>query len=291
MELLHSRPPYNFMGVFDQDYAKAKVVVLPVPYDSTASWKGGAREGPHAIISASRQVEFFDKELGCSPAEEIGIYTLNELEPSMASPDKTLERVEKAAAELLADGKFMVILGGAHNIPAGSVRPYAKKFKDLTVLQIDAHADLRDEFEDTRFNHACGMRRCREMAKKVVQCGIRSISQEEMDYVKAEGLEKDVFFMPDFDAKKIVSRCTDNVYLSFDLDGMDPASIPATGTPEPGGLNYFQILDLFRELAKKKNVVGADFVELAPIPGFHAPEFTVAKLIYKLIGYKFCGPQ
>ena len=277
------------MGIYDPDYAKAKVVVLPVPYDSTASWRGGAREGPHAIISASRQVEFYDPELKRSPAEEIGIYTLDELEPSMASPEKTLDRVEQAAAQILEDDKFMVILGGEHNIPAGSVRPYTKKYKDLTVLQIDAHADLRDEFEDSRFNHACGMRRCREMAKKVVQCGLRSISQEEMDFVKAKGLEKDLFFMPDFDAKKIVSRCTDHVYLSFDLDGMDPAYIPATGTPEPGGLNYNQILDLFRELTKKKNVVGADFVELAPIPGFHAPDFTVARMIYKLLGYQFCG--
>lgn len=300
MELLHSLPPYNFCGLDEKyaDFKNAKVVVLQVPYDSTASYGTGTRRGPHAIINASRNMELYDRELQASPFE-LGIHTLSELEPSMAGPEETVKRVKQAIADILDAGKLPFIFGGEHSITTGALRALAEKMaeksanlpKNFSVLQLDAHADMRDEFEGTKFSHACAMRRAREIAD-VVQAGIRSLSEEEADYIKEKKL-KNVFFMPQdpngFDAQipKIVAALRDSVYISFDIDALDPSEVPSTGTPEPGGLKWWQALKLLRAVAEKKKIIGLDLVELAPIPGNSAPDYLAAMLAYKMIGYAF----
>lgn len=292
MEILHNLPPFNFCGI-DEKYSgfkNAKVVVLPVPYDSTTSYGVGARHGPQAIISASRNMELYDHEFDASPYE-IGIHTLSELEPSMAGPKETSERVQQVIKDILDAGKLPFMLGGEHSITAGAVKAVAEKFKNFSVLQLDAHADMRDEYEETKYNHACAMRRAREITD-VVQAGIRSLSAEEADYIKEKKV-KNIFFAPqdpaDFDAQipKIVAALKDNVYITFDIDALDPAEVPSTGTPEPGGLRWHQALKLLHAVAEKKKIIGMDLVELAPIPGNSAPDFLAAKLAYKMVGYAF----
>lgn len=280
--LLHSRPPYNFCGIDGLGLDESRVVVLPVPYDSTTSYRAGAREGPHAIISASRNMELFDLELGCD-ISRAGIHTLDELEPSMDSPAKTVSRVEEAVGAIVEAGKFPVMLGGEHSLTAGAVRALAKKHPKMSVLQLDAHADLRDEYEDTKHNHACTMRRVREICTSTVQAGIRSMCDEELAYVKKE--KPRIFYGRSFDAREILRGLADEVYVTIDLDVLDPSIMPSVGTPEPGGLMWEELMPLLREVCKRKKVVGFDVMELAPLPGNIAPDFLAAKLTYKMIGY------
>lgn len=279
--LLHSRPPYNFCGSFDMTFEKAKVVVLPVPYDSTTSYRGGARDGPHAIISASRNMELHDLELGCD-ISGAGIYTLDELEPSMASPEKTIERVENAFGLLLEKNKFPVMFGGEHSLTLGAARALLKKHPKLSVLQIDAHADLRDGYEDSKFNHACVMRRVRELCN-AVSVGVRSISEEEAEFVRKA--RPRIFYGRSFDAREVLKGLGNEVYITLDLDALDPSIMPSVGTPEPGGLLFEEVAALVREVGERRRVVGFDIMELAPIPGMVAPDFLAAKMAYKMVGY------
>lgn len=292
MEMLHSLPSYNFCGIEERysDFNKAKVVVLPVPYDSTTSYGAGARNGPHAIINASRNMELYDHELEASPYE-IGIHTLPELEPSMAGPGETVKRVRQVIGDILEAKKFPFMIGGEHSITLGAVQAFRRKFKNFSVLQLDAHADMRNELEGTKFSHGCVMRRSRELAG-VVQAGIRSLSAEEADYI-TEKKVRNLFYMPrdpqDFNAQipKIVSALNENVYLTLDIDVLDPSEVPSTGTPEPGGLKWAQVLNLLKAVCGKKKIIGMDLVELAPVPGNVAPDFLAAKLAYKMVGYAF----
>lgn len=286
MAFTHVRSPYSFMG-YQSPLSESKVAILPVPYDGTTSFMAGTRYGPHAIITASRQVEFHDREMGLDCAEELGLHTLPEMEPDMGSAEKTVKRVEEMAADVLEQGKFPIMLGGEHSVSVGVVAALAKKYSGLSVLQLDAHLDLRDEYEGTRYNHACAMRRIREYAKKACQVGIRSVSREEMDYVDKSKLDDYIYWGQEFDEKRILSQLTDDVYVSIDLDGFDPSECPGVGTPEPGGLKWLQALKLLRSVAAKKRIVGFDVVELMPIPGTVQSEFFAAKLAYKLLGYSF----
>jgi agmatinase len=286
MAFTHVRAPYAFMG-YQCDMADSKVAVLQVPYDGTTSFMAGTRYAPHAIITASRQVEFYDRELDKDAAEELGIHTLPEMEPDMGSAEKTVKRVEEMAAEVIEQGKFPILFGGEHSVSVGLVAALAKKRKNLSVLQIDAHADLRDEYEGTRYNHACAMRRIREYVKSASQVGIRSVCREESDFIKKAKLGDFIHWGPDFDEEKVVSQLTDEVYVSIDLDGFDPSECPGVGTPEPGGIKWLQALKLLRKVSKKKRIVGFDIVELLPIPGSVQSEFFSAKLAYKLLGYSF----
>ncbi|VVC02659.1 N(1)-aminopropylagmatine ureohydrolase [Candidatus Burarchaeum australiense] len=279
--LLHSRPPYNFCGMGDAQPDNCKVFVLPVPYDSTTFYRAGARDGPHAIISASRNMELFDLELGCD-ISKAGIHTLDELEPSMDSPAKTVARVEDAVGEIVAAGKFPVMLGGEHSVTVGAVRALKKSHPKMNVLQLDAHGDLRDEFEDSKHNHACTMRRVREICP-AVQAGIRSMCEEEVEYVKKEKLR--LFYGRSFDAREILRGLGEEVYVTIDLDVFDPGIMPAVGSPEPGGLLWEEVLPLLAEVCAKRRVIGFDVMELAPAPGNVAPDFLAAKLTYKMIGY------
>lgn len=264
------------MGLDKQDYKSAKVVIFPVPYDSTTCWKSGTREGPQAIIEASRHIELYDIETKKDPSTA-GIFTLPLLEPSKNSPEETIARVKLVIDKILKDKKFPLMLGGEHSITLGAVQAFKEKFSDFSVLQIDAHADLREEFEGTKYSHACVMRRVRDLGIPVTQVGIRSIS---------EGEEvKDIFFAPELPVDKIISTLKESVYLTVDLDGLDPSIMPSTGTPVPGGLNWFELLSLVKQLAQRRKIIGADVVELCPLPTLHAPNFLAAKLVYKIISY------
>ncbi len=290
MDILHSLPPYNFCGLDKEDtsFKKAKVIVLPVPYDSTTSYGAGTRNGPHAIIHASRNMELYDHETETSPYE-LGIHTLEELAPSMAGPKETIARVKEVIGDILDAGKFPLMLGGEHSVTTGVLQALAERSKNFSVLQLDAHADLRDEFEDTQFSHACVMRRAREITD-VVQVGIRSMCEEEANHIKQNKL-KNIFYMPldptDFDKQipKIVSALKGNVYITLDVDALDPSEMPSTGTPEPAGMKSWQVLKLIKAITEKRKIIGIDIVELSPIPGISAPDFLTAKLAYKILGY------
>lgn len=286
MRLLHSRAPYNFAGIEPElsSFDKAKVVILPVPYDSTVCYRSGTRNGPHAIITASRQMELYDEELGYEPAG-VGMHTLNELEPSMNSPEETIGRVEEVIAEIIEHKKFPLVLGGEHSISLGAVRALAKRYKELSVLQLDAHLDLRDEFEGTRFGHTSVMRRISELCDSA-QVGVRSMSKEEAEFAKKKKVK--LFHAKDsLKPKFISSSLKKNVYVTIDLDVFDPSEVPAVGTPEPGGLHWHDVLAILKEVASSRNVVGFDVVELCPIEGDISSDFLAARLTYKFLGYIF----
>ena len=279
MAFTHS--PNAFMG-YQYPLAESKAAVILVPYDGTTTFMAGTRHGPQAIITASNQVEFYDRELDKEPGL-VGIHTYDEVEPDMSSAEKTVKRVEEFVTEVIEQEKFPILFGGEHSVSVGMVKALAKKHKNLSVLQIDAHADLRDEYEGTKYNHACAMRRIKEHVKSVSLVGIRSLCKEEMDFIKENNL--DVHWGNQFDEEKILSNLTEEVYITIDLDGFDPSECPGVGTPEPGGLRWEQTLKLLKKVAEKKKIVGFDIVELMPIPGTAQSEFFAAKLAYKLLGY------
>ena len=281
-ELFYPRRSFAFPPERYTDFDKAKVVVLPIPYDSTTDWRAGAREGPNAIIDASHFMEPYDHELG-REVYAVGIHTLPELQPSMEGPQQTVERVYRATGELLDKGKFVVMLGGEHSLTIGTVRAYRERYDKLSVLQLDAHADLRDQYEGAKYGHACVMRRIIEMCP-VVQAGIRSMSREEREYIDSEGLKPFYATGTPIDSDAVVSALTDDVYVSIDLDVFDPSIMSAVGTPEPGGTGWHEVLGLLTKVTKGKRIVGFDVVELAPREGPAACTFLAARLAYRLIG-------
>lgn len=284
---LYETWPFNFGAIHEQDFNKAKIVVAQVPYDSTASYGGGQRNGPQAIISASRYVdELLDSHggelVGLKPTD---IFTLDEIVVSRNSVKEAMEGIEQAVSEqIVAKNKKPLVLGGEHSISYGVVKALKKKYPDLSVLQFDAHADLLDEYEGSRFSHACVMRRILDLGIPVVQIGIRNMNKEIEEYLaKNKKQAKNLHFTPGIPPlAKILSGLTKNVYLTFDLDALDPSIMPAVGTAEPGGLLWNETIKIISEISKKVNIVGADVVELAPIPGFEVPNFLAAKLAYKI---------
>lgn len=291
---VHFRASFNFLGIPEEDsrYEDAKAVVVPVPYDSTTSYRAGTREGPQALIAASRQVELYDLDLGCEPLVS-GIHTLPELETDTSGPEGTINNVEAAIAAIYAHNKLPVMFGGEHSITTGAVRAAKNKYKDsLSVLQLDAHSDMRDEYENTIYNHACVMRRVLDLAP-VTQVGIRNSSIDEMEFFKEinhDGIFWAHEIMNDPSnawMDRVVNRLSENVYLTIDLDAFDCSIMPAVGTPEPGGMLWYQTLELLNRVIDKKNVIGLDIVELCPIPGNIAPDFLAAKLTFKILGRIF----
>ena len=278
--------PHNFGGLPPEfsDPVRARAVVLPVPYDFTTSYQGGTRWGPHAILSASQNMELWDDELGAT--YRAGIHTLPPLEATALGPEVMAGRVEQATAWILEQGRLPAILGGEHSFSIGAVRAAARRFPDLTVLQIDAHADMRDEYLDSPFSHACVMRRIRERVP-AASVGIRSMSEEEASWLEehpAPMWSTRQFRALRGDWAPVLASLSANVFVTFDLDGLDPGILPATGTPEPGGLDWFEAIDLMRAVAAHSRIVGFDVVELAPIPGQVASDFLAARLAYRLIG-------
>jgi agmatinase len=280
-------PPRSFAGISLAaiTFEQAKVVVLPVPYDSTTEYKGGTREGPQAIIDASQYLELYDTELDLE-ISEAGIYTLPAVQPIMSGPEPMVERVYRIASDLLEKGKFLAMLGGEHSLTLGAVKAHREKYPELSVLNLDAHADLRDQYQGTKYSHACVMRRVWEVCP-VVHVGIRSLSREEHEFLsqrKIEHYQAEASTGPDF-AARVLSNLSPQVYVSIDLDVLDPSIMSAVGTPEPGGLSWQQVLELLRVVADRKQIVGFDIVELCPQEGPNACAFLAAKLAYKLVGY------
>ncbi len=287
-------PPDNFGGLPDEhsQYATSRAVIFPVPLERTTSYEHGTRNGPAAILAASRNMELYDEELELEPYKEIGIHTLPAIDTADGTLDEVITEIFTAQMGLLEDGKFTVALGGEHSLTPPLVSATAKKFKDLSVLQIDAHADLRDEYHGNPASHACAMRRVVEVCP-AVQVGIRSLSVEEAQAIPH--LNTSIYWAKDIARAplkswiaKVLADLSPNVYLTIDLDGFDPAFVPATGTPEPGGLDWMQVTSLIRAVADHKKIVGMDVVELLPQPGDHASDFLAAKLVYKCLGYIFC---
>lgn len=285
---LHSKVPYTFMGV-DNDYEKARIVFLPVPYDGTTSYQTGARYGPHALIEASRQVETYDEELKAD-FTRLGLYTAEEIEPNLSGPEATLDRVSQAVTQVIEDRKMPFVIGGEHSLTAGALKALRKAHPKATVLHLDAHPDMRPEYEGTPFNHGCVMRRALDMGFRIVQAGIRAVSAEDADTWKKFGKNAKTFLMREKDSwtpADIVKDLGSEVYVTLDIDVLDSGIMPSTGTPEPGGFSWTEILRLLRKVAQERNIVGMDLMELAPIPGMRAPDYLAAKLAYKMTGYAF----
>ena len=278
-------PPYPHA-----EYETSRVVVLPVPYDSTVTARAGTRDGPEAMITNSEDMELYDVGLGFEPYLH-GIYTSNAVAVTNESPEAMINRVQQIAAEFLNDGKFLVTFGGEHTIAVGSFRAHRDRYPGLSVLAIDAHADLRDEYQDTRYNHACTLRRMLDDAP-VTQVGLRSAAVEEAALMKERGLP---FYSPrafrraGVDA--IVDTLSDYVYITVDLDGIDSGEMAAVGTPEPGGLRWDEVSELMEAVAAKKRIVGFDLMELAPDLGPKAHSYAAAKLAYRLIGLSLGPPE
>lgn len=269
-------------------YKNSKIVVLPVPYDSTVSYRTGCRQGPRAIINSINNLEYFDLELE-KEIHHIGITILNDLVPDVRGPYHMINKVQTKVRSLLEKGKFVVMLGGEHSLTVGSVRAHEKFFPEFSVLSFDAHADLRDSFEGSKYSHACVMRR---LWKKhpVVITGLRSLSSPEFAFIKSNNIR--IFPAHEYHEGKfalddLLEGLGNRVYITVDLDVFDPSQMPAVGTPEPGGLLWYDILAILRAVCRRKTVIGFDIVELAPIPGLVSPEFLALKLMYKMLGYIF----
>ena len=282
--------PLAFGGTLTEaaSFDNAKAVILPIPLESTTSYVNGTRNGPREILVASSHMELWDEELN-TDIHGIGIYTLPEMELPFDDMGELMAEIRRVVAALVEHDKFPVVLGGEHSLTSPVVAAMAAKHPGLSVLQIDAHADLRDCYMGTRYNHACAMRRVLEFAR-CTQVGIRSLSTEEAK--AAPTLPTDIFFDVDMRLDKnwieqVVESLGETVYITIDCDGMDPAIMPAVGTPEPGGLSWYEMLSLLRSVISNRHVVGCDLVELCPIPGMVAPNFLCAKLIYKILTYRF----
>lgn len=287
--------PHNFLGLDEDqsDFEKARAVILPVPYEATTSYGAGTGAGPAAIIEASRYIELYDQELDQEPYE-VGVATLPALELTGAGPETAIRDLRAAYDAILNAGgeKFVIALGGEHSISSAPILSWAERMKGkrLSVLQFDAHTDLRPEYEGSPYSHAAVMHRVQQNVD-LVAVGIRALTREERELARrsdhihlflADDIHSGDAWMDD-----VLSKLGENVYISFDVDGFDPSLVPATGTPEPGGLQWYPVMKLLRRVFRERNVVSADVVELAPIPGLAAPDFLVAKLVYKMIGYRF----
>ncbi|MGQ9573390.1 MAG: agmatinase [Dehalococcoidia bacterium] len=281
--------PRTTFAAIPEEYARfegARVVILPVPYESTSSGRAGCREAPRAIIEASEEMELYDLDLECEPYR-VGIHTLAEVVPHTGDPQAMVERIEGIVGELLDGGKFVVTLGGEHTLAVGAARAHRRRIANLSVLALDAHADLRQEYLGTPYNHACVLRRLLDDGCPVVQVGLRSATREEHELI---GQRKLPFFSPSAyrslpgGSGDLVARLSDDVYVTVDLDVFDPSQMAAVGTPEPGGLLWDEVVALLAAVAKERRIVGFDVTELAPRLGPFANAQLTARLIYRLIG-------
>lgn len=289
--------PYNFLGLRENcSLEESKAVIVPVPYERTVSFGTGTSKGPQAVIMASRSLELYDEELDCEPCS-VGIHTIPEMEFDV-DPGLMTETLCGICEELITDGKFIICVGGEHSVSNGPITAFHNTHGDFSVLSIDAHCDLRQEYGGTIYSHACVMRRAYELGKDIVQAGIRSLSAEEAVFLRGNSDRVKIIHANRFHSVSldeiiadILKSLGERVYISVDLDGFDPSFIPSTGTPEPGGLNWFQVISILREVFREKEVIGMDVVELIPSQSTAAPDVLAAKLIYKSIGYRFFSKQ
>lgn len=299
--IINTMPPKpmvkNFLDLEEEysSYKKSKAVVLQVPYEKTTTYIKGTGTGPAAIIDASRYMERFDDELN-QETFKIGIHTLEAADVEKLSSEEMVEKVRSSILEILKANKFPVMLGGEHSVSIGAVKAFKEVYPNISVMQMDAHYDLRDQYFGSKLNHGCVARRISEICP-IVQVGTRSLSKEEKDFLatQANGKVKSISVYDILEEpmwKDMVSNSlTENVYITIDMDVFDPALVPAVGTPEPGGIGWYETLDLLREIVKDKKVVGFDVVELRPIKDQVASDFLAAKLIYRLLGYVFSGKK
>ncbi len=292
------RPPKNFLALPEKwsEPEQSRVVVLPVPYEQTTSFGKGTASGPGSILEASGQVELYDEELDAEIYTLTGgIATLKPLDPG-GRDAVAVESIRKQVLDLIGKDKTVVCIGGEHTISIGAAKAHSEKYPDLSVLQLDAHSDLREQYEGNRYSHACVMARIYEFNNDIVQVGIRSQCREEADFIRQHKIN--TFYAFDLKSRRysadqyawhdaIIGSLRENVYLTIDCDFFDPGLMPAVGTPEPGGFGWHETVSFLRTLAKQRRIVGFDVTELSPIPGLIHPQFTMAKLIYKLIGYIF----
>ena len=263
-------------------YENAAVVLLPVPYDGTSTFVKGADHGPQAIIDASDSIELYDIE------DDIEIYTcgIHTAKPidDMRSPETMVNAVYQRTKNYLQDNKMVCVLGGEHSVSCGAIQAYAEKYDNLSVLQLDAHADLRDEYQNSPYNHACAMRRVQDILPTIVQVGIRSVAEEERKNIVAENIfYAHLMYNNDDWMQKAINRLSDNVYITIDLDCLDPSILPSTGTPLPGGMMWYEMWTFFNKLIAQKNIVGFDVVELCPNPADKSSDVLASVLVYKLI--------
>lgn len=290
-------PPYNFCGVEKRytSYKTAKIVILPVPYDGTSTYGKGADKGPDAIIKSSGYVELYDIETQ-SEIYLQGIFTAPFLNvTNKDDPEVVIKKIQDAIKKYLKDNKFVVMLGGEHSISTGFARALHEKYKNMSVLHFDAHGDTREEYLGSKYNHACVMARIREFVPSLVQVGIRSIDIEE---IKTKKANQHIFFAHEIHdpnnkawMQKAIDKLTGDVFISIDLDVFDPAIMPSTGTPEPGGMRWYQTLEFLEKVISQKNIIGFDVVELAPNKENTAPDFLAAKLIYRMLSMIFIKKQ
>lgn len=284
---MKEKTPNNFCGLPQNhsNYKDSSIVIIPVPFDKTSTWGKGADKGPKAIIDASRNMELYDIETA-SEVYKRGIHTSKAIISS--TPAAMVKSVYSRTGKYISDGKFTVVLGGEHSVSFGSIKAHAETFKDMSILHLDAHSDMRDSYEGSKYNHACVMARAKEVTDTIVSVGIRSMDSSELGNIN----KKNIFYASDIRKNKnwmeqAVKRLTGNVYITIDLDVFDPSIMPSTGTPEPGGLGWYEVLELLQRVSKKKNIVGFDIMELCPSSVDKAPDFLAAKLIYKLLSFKF----
>lgn len=268
-------------------YDESKIIIVPVPYDATSTYIRGADRGPAAVIEASPALEFYDIETG-GEAHRQGIHTIDPIITG-DEPEEVTEKVHSCLLKLFAEDRFPVVIGGNHTVSIGAFRAAAESFTDLTVLQLDAHSDLRPEYEGSPLNHACAMARARECAP-VVQVGVRSMAAEELQYAD----HGRIFYAHELWSDKslytkALKLLSGNVYITIDLDVFDPSVMPSTGTPEPGGPDYRELMFFLRDVIRKRNVIGFDVVELCPSESNRAPDFMAARIIYQLLSYRFVG--
>jgi len=281
----------GFLGFDANQKIKTQAVIVPFGLEKTVSYGSGTKEGPKEIIKASHQVELFDEELNKEPYKEIGIKTLKPFKIKSKLVD-ALDQLSKINEKILSEKKFPLVLGGEHSITPGSIKPFAKRFKELIILHFDAHADLRESYLGERFSHASAMKRCLDFKNiKLVSFGIRNLSKSEMDFYNNNKDRIEIFWAKDkrnWDLKKLNDLFKNkNVYITFDVDGLDASIMPATGTPEPGGLFWDEVLPIIKKVCQLSRIVGADINELAPIKKFESYNFLVAKLAYKILSYSF----
>ena len=281
----------GFLGIDNKFNFKEKAVVIPFGLEKTVSYGGGTKNGPKEIIKASYQVELYDEELNCEPYKKIGIKTLKPFKIDK-NIKKALKKISDLNSKILDKKLFPITFGGEHSITPGCIEPFTKKFKNICLLHFDAHADLRESYNGQKFSHASAIKRCLDFKNvSVISFGIRNISKSEIHFLKKNSRRINIFWAKDKKKwnlskfKKIIKNKT--VYLTFDVDGLDSSIMPATGTPEPGGLFWDETLDILKIAMKNSNIVGADINELAPIKGFNSYNFLVAKLAYKILTYKF----
>ncbi len=281
----------GFLGIDNKIQLLTKSIVIPFGLEKTVSYGSGTKHGPKEIIKASHQVELYDEELNCEPYKKIGIKTIKPFKIKK-SMKEALNQISSLVENVINKKKFPLILGGEHSITPGCIKPFVKKYSKICIIHIDAHADLRNSYQNNKFSHASAIRRCLDYSNvSVISFGVRNISSDEMKFYKKNKKRISIFWAKDkkfWKLNKVKKYIKDkNIYLTFDVDGFDQSIMPATGTPEPGGLFWFEALNIIKTVFNNANVVGADINEFSPIKGFSSYSFTVAKLAYKILSYKF----